>query len=60
MAKPKGELATAVEVAEYLLTTESGLAAMRHRGSGPPFIKVGRRVLYRWADVADYLTERTH
>lgn len=27
----------------------------RIRGSGPPWIKVGRRALYRWADVVAWL-----
>ncbi|WP_288076304.1 DNA-binding protein [Rhodococcus sp. (in: high G+C Gram-positive bacteria)] len=44
-------LATASEVAEYLRTTTTKLANDRYRGVGPKFVKHGRRVLYRWADV---------
>lgn len=44
------------EVAAALGTTEAGLAQMRYRGTGPKFIKIGgRRVIYRWSDVRDYL-----
>lgn len=50
-----GDLATPPEVAEFLHTTEGALAQDRHAGKGVPYIKYGRRVLYRWADVAAYL-----
>lgn len=59
MARQKDELARPAEVAEYLLTTEKALTAMRHRGTGPPFVKVGTRVLYRWTDVDEYLKAQT-
>jgi len=48
------------QVAAYLHTTEAGLAQMRHRGTGPKFIKVGpRKVIYRWSDVKAYLDANT-
>lgn len=47
------------EVAPILGTTEAGLAQMRYRGTGPKFCKVGRKVLYRWSDVRDYLEANT-
>jgi len=47
------------EVATALYTTEAGLAQMRYRGTGPKFIKVGHRVLYRWSDVHAYLELNT-
>lgn len=54
------DTATSKEVAAYLHTTESGLAQMRYRGSGPKFVKVGtRKVIYRWADVREYLDANT-
>lgn len=34
--------------------TAATLATWRSRGSGPKFVKVGGRVLYRTADVIDY------
>lgn len=46
-------------VARLLDTTEDGLAQMRYRGTGPKFIRRGRRILYRWSDVRDYLDANT-
>lgn len=52
------ELATPAEVAEALHTTTASLAQMRYRGDGPTFVRVGRkRVLYRWVDVEQYITD---
>jgi len=48
-------LGTPSEVAVVLRTTPQGLAQMRHRRTGPPFMKCGSRVLYRWQDVEDWL-----
>lgn len=33
--------------AEYLGTTKQTLNTWRYRGEGPPFVKMGRRVVYR-------------
>ncbi|PBA33442.1 DNA-binding protein [Mycobacterium intracellulare] len=44
-------LATAVDVAAHLRTTVTALSQMRYRREGPPYVKFGRRVLYRWPDV---------
>jgi hypothetical protein len=54
------DIALPPEVAAALDTTLCGLAQMRYRGTGPRFIKRGRRVLYRWSDVRDYLDSNTH
>jgi hypothetical protein len=55
------ELATPAEVAKALHTTPASLAQMRYRGDGPKFVRAGRRrVLYRWADVEQWLTESVH
>ncbi|PJE01666.1 helix-turn-helix domain-containing protein [Mycobacterium sp.] len=53
------ELATPAEVAEYLHTTTASLAQDRYKGTGPKFLKHGRRVLYRWSDVAEWLDQNT-
>jgi len=60
-ATPDGvDTALPEEVAAALGTSVAGLAQMRFRGNGPKFIKVGgRRVLYRWSDVRDYLDANT-
>jgi len=51
-------LATPAEVAEALHTTPASLAQMRYRGEGPKWVRAGRRrVLYRWADVEQWITE---
>lgn len=47
------------EVAKVLYTSEAGLAQMRYRGTGPKFVKVGHRVIYRWSDVTAYLESNT-
>jgi hypothetical protein len=52
-------LATPSEVAQYLRTTTAALAQDRYKGTGPRFIKRGRRVLYRWSDVLDWLDRNT-
>jgi hypothetical protein len=52
-------LATPAEVADYLHTTTASLAQDRYRGTGPKFIKRGRRVLYRWSDVLEWLDKNT-
>ena len=31
------------------------LQQLRQRGGGPPFLKIGRRVLYDWLDVTAWL-----
>jgi hypothetical protein len=53
------ETASPNEVAPVLHTTLQGLAQMRYRGTGPKFIKVGQKVLYRWSDVNAYLDANT-
>ncbi|GJO02350.1 hypothetical protein NJB18091_37170 [Mycobacterium marinum] len=53
-------LATPVQLARYLHSTEANLAQMRYLGTGPKFIKVGgRRVLYSWDDVLEWIRQNT-
>lgn len=59
MTDRKSQLATPAEVAEFLHISEPSLAQDRYRGTGPRFIKHGRRVLYRWVDVESYLEQNT-
>lgn len=47
----RSPLATPREVAEFRRTTERALAQERYMGTGPKFIKLGRRVFYDWQDV---------
>jgi hypothetical protein len=53
------DIALPPDVAALLDTSTDGLAQMRYRGTGPKFIKRGRRVLYRWSDVRAYLDANT-
>jgi DNA-binding transcriptional MerR regulator len=46
------------ELARRLNIQPSTARAWRFDGSGPPFIKVGRRVLYRESDVVEWLNGR--
>jgi len=52
-------VATPREVAVFLKQSPHSLAQDRYRGTGPKFIKHGRRVLYRWSDVHAYLDANT-
>lgn len=52
------DLLTTEEVAARLRTPAATLRYWRHIGSGPAGFKVGRRVLYRAADVEDWLREQ--
>lgn len=44
-------LASPSQIAAHLHTTVDGLGQMRYRREGPPYIKIGHKVLYRWVDV---------
>ena len=50
-------LMTPPEVAVMLRTTVGALAQHRNRGSGPAFVRAGRRILYPRANVMDWLQE---
>lgn len=49
------DLMTPKEVAAMLRTTEGSLATRRNRGTGPKFLRAGRRILYSRADVVAWL-----
>lgn len=53
------EIGTPDQVAEFMHTTTAALAQDRYLSRGIPYIKYGRRVLYRWADVHAYLEANT-
>lgn len=53
---PQVELAwDTPRAAKALSLSETWLEQMRLKGNGPPFVKIGRRVLYRPADVSEWL-----
>lgn len=47
------------DVAEFRHKTVEALTQERLRGTGPRFIRDGRRVLYRAGDLAEYLAAHT-
>lgn len=55
----QAQLATPAEVAELMHTTVEKLAQDRYLHRGIPYVKHGRRVLYRWTDVTNYLEANT-
>jgi hypothetical protein len=50
---------TAIEAASVLRLAPSTLAKLRLGGEGPVYCKLGRRVVYRRADLAAWLETRT-
>lgn len=50
--------AEALTAAGYPVTL-STLATMATRGNGPPFMRFGRRPIYRWGDVLEWAIGRT-
>ncbi|MET4618678.1 putative DNA-binding transcriptional regulator AlpA [Arthrobacter sp. 2762] len=48
------------ETADYLGITDKSLVQKRYMGTGPKFIKMGRTVRYRQADIDAWLDEQTH
>lgn len=43
--------------AEYMDSTEGTLAKWRHQKVGPPYLKIGGKVLYRTESLENYLRE---
>ena len=55
------ELLSTKELANWFGVSLQWLEIGRHRGYGPPFLRVGpQRIRYRRADVLAWLVERTH
>lgn len=52
-------LLTTAQVAEWLNTTQEALRVMRHRGDGPPYLRLGHkptsRVRYKKEDVEAWM-----
>lgn len=56
-AMPK--VLTASAAARFVGLSESTLAKLRLNGNGPTYCKLGRRVVYRPADLEQWLQSRT-
>jgi Helix-turn-helix domain len=50
---------TQKQLADFLSISERSLERQRSEGAGPRFHKAGRRVLYRWDDVEEWLAGRS-
>ncbi|MEM4406875.1 MAG: helix-turn-helix domain-containing protein [Candidatus Methanomethylicaceae archaeon] len=48
---------TEKELSEIISIAPQTLRNWRHQGYGPPYIKVGRRVLYKLSDVIRFMDE---
>jgi predicted DNA-binding transcriptional regulator AlpA len=53
------KVVTATVAARLVGLSESTLAKLRLNGNGPIYVKLGRRVLYRPADLEQWLESRT-
>jgi excisionase family DNA binding protein len=53
------ELLTPDQLAERLHTGKNTLAQWRYHGTGPQYVKVGRKVHYRASDVEAWLDAQT-
>jgi excisionase family DNA binding protein len=52
------ELLTVDDLAELLRTTPAGVRRMRQRGTLPPAVKVGTRVLWRRDELERWIDDR--
>jgi len=56
----KREMIDTRAAAEYLGVAVHTLENGRHRGGGPPFYRVGRKVVYDARELDGWLSERRH
>ena len=54
-ARLREPLVPPVDIAEHFKIPEKTLAEWRARGIGPRYMRIGRYVRYRWADVEEWL-----
>jgi excisionase family DNA binding protein len=58
MIEDAAMLFTQAEAADHLRLSERTLKRWRVSGSGPAFVKLGRRVLYRKLDLEEWIASR--
>ena len=51
----KDQYLTEKKVAELTGFSVKYLQKLRHRGEGPPYIKIGRSIRYKWSDVVKWM-----
>ena len=54
------KLLTTDELADKLDVSPRTLQDWRHRGEGPPFVKLGDCVRYKWSAVEQWMADRTY
>ena len=54
------EMLTDKQVGDIVHMKPSSLAQMRYKGTGPKFVKLGSRVLYRREDVIEWINANVH
>lgn len=54
----ENQLLTTTEAAKLLAFTQKALEGMRWRGEGPPYVKIGRSVRYRYCDLITFIEKR--
>lgn len=52
-------IAPAKDIAEFFGMTEAALAQWRYRGTGPKFVRLNRRIFYKWSDVNAWIDANT-
>lgn len=55
--REKHDLLKTDEAAEFLRTTTGTLANLRCEGTGPPYLKIGRRILYEASELEAWLRQ---
>lgn len=60
LVAPEQRFLTVPEAAAYIGRTKGWLDKARCYGNGPPFYRVGRRILYGRDELSDWLLQRRH
>ncbi len=56
--KPRDQLLTVEELADYLGVPVATVYQWRYRRQGPPGFRVGKHLRYRWNDVQRWIQQR--
>ncbi|MDG4770674.1 helix-turn-helix domain-containing protein [Solwaraspora sp. WMMD792] len=59
MEQERRAMASSAELAAYLNVSRRTVETWAVRGTGPRYARIGRHRRYRWADVDEWLTQRT-
>ena len=56
--KPRDQLLTVKELADYLGVPVATVYAWRYRRLGPPGFRVGKHLRFRWSDIERWIEDR--